>query len=237
MTIYIPGGYFISFEGGEGCGKSTQIGLLEKRLSKEGFDVVPVDDTRGTHLGENKIRPLAVNTPNERLSPRQKFLLFSISRENNVRERIAPSLKKGRIVLGHRFGDASKIYQGIVGGVDLGFIEIVNREVCQGVRPNLTIVLDVDPYVGLKRTKHDDNLSGKPHFIAERGIEYHRKINDAYRALAGLHKDRMVLIPYRDGDIGWMHKKIYEISKARIDEKLVGSGRLVESKDLEASKE
>jgi len=136
-------GLFIVFEGGEGSGKSTQAGLLFRRLKQAGVEAELTYEPGGTQLGK-KIRPALLRN-HQRLSPVAELLLFAASRAQLVSEVILPSLTAGKTVVCDRFTDSTLAYQGYGQGIDLKTIDKINRLATQGVKPDLTILLDMDP--------------------------------------------------------------------------------------------
>ena len=142
-------GFFIAFEGPEGAGKSTQIERLADRLEREGIPPVLTREPGGTPAGD-RIRAVILD-PELEVDPLTEFLLYSASRAQLVRERVAPALHNGRTVISDRFAGASLAYQGYGRGLERDFIRSLTETVTRGVRPDLTILLDIDVAEGLGR--------------------------------------------------------------------------------------
>lgn len=169
---------FITFEGIEGCGKSTQVGLLYDYLTDKGHDVVKTREPGGTPLGEALRRVSLENSLT--VSPLSELLLFMAIRAQHMEQLIMPALQKRKVVLCDRFVDATYAYQGYGRGIDLGIIETLNRLVTKGIRPHLTILLDCTAGVGLKRKAQDKALDR----FEKEALSFHRKIRNAYIKLA-----------------------------------------------------
>ncbi len=181
-------GIFITFEGPEGCGKSTQSVLIAEHLERLGLHCVHTREPGGTGLGE-KIRKLLLHSRGTRISDMAELFLFEAARAEIVDELIAPSLKAGRIVVCDRFSDATLSYQGYGGGIPLKLIRALNRISTAGLRPDLTILLDIDAAVGLKRAarKGRDRMEHKD-------LAYHKRIREGYLKLAGAEPSRIKVI-------------------------------------------
>ena len=143
-------GQFISFEGGEGAGKSTQIKRLAKRLEKEGHEVLVTREPGGT-AGAEAVRHVVLSGAAQKYGTEMEAVLFAAARADNVQEIIKPALDAGTIVLCDRFMDSSRVYQGVSGGVDTDFLLAMERAVTEGARPDLTLIFDLPPEVGLSR--------------------------------------------------------------------------------------
>ena len=143
-------GQFITFEGGEGAGKSTQMKRLAKRLEKEGFEVLVTREPGGT-AGAEAVRHVVLSGAAQKYGTEMEAILFAAARADNVQELIKPALEKGTIVLCDRFMDSSRVYQGVSGGVDENFLLAMERAVTEGARPDLTLIFDLSPEVGLSR--------------------------------------------------------------------------------------
>ncbi len=187
-------GRFVTFEGGEGSGKTTQLKALLTYLRSLSADVVQTRDPGGTAIG-NQVRDLLLNGENVRMSPLAELLLYEASRAQLVQEVIRPSLAAHRIVLCDRFTDSTVAYQGYGRGLDLGLIERLNAVAADGLRPDLTFLLDLDPAVGLARAsgrladprQHRDRLEDEV-------LEFHQRVRTGYRALAEREPARVVVV-------------------------------------------
>lgn len=183
------GGYFIAFEGGEGAGKSTQEARLAASLAARGLSVVRTREPGGTPAGE-QIRHVLLSPEFEGLDARAEALLFAAARGEHVARIIRPALLRGDIVICDRYIDSSVAYQGF--GRELGPTRIrdLNLWATHDLLPNLTVVLDVDPEVGLARFAQRDRLEAEP-------IEYHRAVRAAFLALADEEPDRYLVLDGR----------------------------------------
>lgn len=173
-------GKFITFEGGEGAGKSTQLTRLAERLRADGAGVLSLREPGGTPFGE-KMRDV-LKQPGSAIRPAAEALLFAACRAQLVADVIAPALAAGQVVLCDRFIDSTVAYQAGGRGLDRALIESANRLACGAVRPDLTILLDLDPSRGLGRASVRDQ--GQPDRFEVLGAEFHRKVRAVYHALA-----------------------------------------------------
>lgn len=190
-------GLLFYIEGGEGSGKDLQTDWLLKQIQLRGFRAVRGREPGGVPIAE-KIRGI-INNPQNDIDPLTEVFLFEAARSEYFREFVIPHLKEGYVVVSDRSGLSTLAYQGHAGGVNLEFIEKLNRAATQGVKPDLTFILDVPPEVGLARETDPDRF-------AEKGPEYHKKVNEGYRQIAETHG--AILLPYRDGDPETTHREI-----------------------------
>jgi dTMP kinase len=187
-------GLFVTFEGGEGSGKTTQLKALLTHLRSLHVDAVQTRDPGGTTIG-NQVRELLLNAENVQMSPMTELLLYEASRAQLVQEIIRPSLAAGRIVLCDRFTDSTVAYQGHGRGLDLDLIERLNTVAADGLRPDLTFLLDLDPEMGLARAserlaqprQRHDRLEGEV-------LEFHQRVRTGYRTLAAREPERVVVL-------------------------------------------
>ena len=182
-------GYFISFEGGEGAGKSTQIRRLAERLQAAGHDVVLTREPGGSP-GAEAIRELLVNGAADRWSPVSEALLMSAARRDHLERVIRPALERGAIVLCDRFADSTRAYQGAGGAVDLDFIASLERFVVEGTRPRLTLILDLPVAEGLARA----GARGGEARFESKGLAFHERLRAAYLDIARSEPDRCEVI-------------------------------------------
>lgn len=185
-------GYFITFEGGEGSGKSTQIQLLVDHISRALSGVVPVvtREPGGTDSAES-IRQLLVTGKAERWRAATEAMLMSASRHEHVAHVLRPALAAGKLVICDRYNDSTRAYQGIVGGVPREDIEALNRLACGDLVPDLTILLDMDVAEGLRRAS---DRAGDESRFESKGLEFHQKVRTAFLDLAGRYPDRFVIV-------------------------------------------
>jgi dTMP kinase len=173
-------GRFITFEGGEGAGKSTQLTRLAERLRASGAQVVSLREPGGTPFGE-KMRDV-LKQPGSVIRPAAEALLFAACRAQLVAEVVAPALASGQVVLCDRFIDSTLAYQSGGRGLDRALIESANRLACGPVRPDLTILLDLDPASGLGRASVRDQ--GQADRFEVLGAGFHQQVRALYHALA-----------------------------------------------------
>ncbi len=185
-------GRFITFEGGEGSGKSTQAALLARRLTSLGIDVLLTREPGGSP-GAEIIRHIILSGAAKPLGAEAEAILFASAREDHVRTAIQPALERGTWVLCDRFADSTRVYQGVVGHVDDRLIQALERITIGDTYPDLTFILDVPADVGLARASKRRGKGPADRFEGE-AIEFHEKLRAAYRQLAASEADRCVLI-------------------------------------------
>jgi dTMP kinase len=184
-------GLFITFEGGEGCGKSTQARLLLNNLQNRDIPALLTHEPGGTHLG-NRIRAVLKIKRDFDISPQAELFLFAACRAQLIKEVILPALDTGRNVICDRFSGSTLAYQGYGRGLGLDLIESINSAATGGLEPDLIFLLDLQPETGLGR-KHN---TGNDRFEAEH-IAFHRRVRDGYLELAGRDPGRWVVIEAR----------------------------------------
>ena len=185
-------GRFISFEGGEGSGKSTQIKLLAPRLEAAKLRAIVTREPGGSPGGEI-IRHLVLSGMGKLLGPEAETLLFAAARDDHVHTVIEPALTQGTWVLCDRFSDSTRAYQGRLGNVPSGLLNAMQRVTIGDLKPDLTIILDVPVEVGLKRAAARRGNGAPDRFEAE-DIKFHQDLRDAYRQIATEDPERCVLI-------------------------------------------
>ena len=182
-------GVFITFEGGEGAGKSTQLRLLAERIAATGREVVATREPGGS-AGAEALRDLVVSGAVDRWSPTAELLIFYAARADHLERTVRPALARGAVVLSDRFSDSSRAYQGAGGGVDPGLLHALEAGVVARDKPDLTLVLDLPVDQGLARAAArggDDRFEGK-------GAAFHQRLRDAFLAIAAEEPSRCVLI-------------------------------------------
>lgn len=182
-------GLLITFEGGEGAGKSSLIASLATQLRSNGYDVITTREPGGSPIGE-EIRKLVLHSDTT-LSPLTELLLFLSSRAEHIATIIAPAIAKGKIVLCDRFNDSTVVYQGIARGMGLERVRNLCNEACGDPKPALTLFLDVPPDVGLARS---DKATGNRDRIEREGGEFHSLVRAGFQQLASLEPDRIKTI-------------------------------------------
>ncbi|MEE8636519.1 MAG: dTMP kinase [Dehalococcoidia bacterium] len=178
---------FITFEGGEGSGKSTQAKLLLKKLQKHNIPAVLTHEPGGTALG-NKLRSVIKGKQGMSIAPGAELFLFAASRVQLVAELIRPALEQGKVVICDRFVHSTLVYQGYGRGLDLTVIEMVNKIATQNLRPDLTILLDISPEQGLMR-RH--SLEDR---FEQEALSFHCSVEEGYVKLAAVDPDHWLVI-------------------------------------------
>ncbi len=180
-------GKFITFEGSEGSGKSTQIDLLAQYLRKKKKRVLFLREPGGVEISE-KIRDLLLDVQNKKMGSECETLLYMAARAQLVFEKIEPALKRGEIVLCDRFLDSTIAYQGFGNGVNIDFIKTIGKFATRGIAPNLTFIFDIDARQGLSRISREKDR------IEQRALSYHQKVRQGYQFLAKKEPRRIKLI-------------------------------------------
>ncbi|MDP8215149.1 MAG: dTMP kinase [Candidatus Euphemobacter frigidus] len=207
-------GVFITFEGGEGSGKSTQARLLAGYLKQEGYDVVGTREPGGTGIGD-AIRAILLDPELSEMGNITELLLLAASRAQNVYERIKPALSRGAVVICDRFIDSTLAYQGYGRNFDLKLLKSLNRLATGGVTPDLTILLDLPPEIGLERSKVLDKAEakkGEGDRFEQEDIEFHLRLREGFLKLAEAEPERFRKITIQE-DVETTHKLIVEIVK------------------------
>jgi dTMP kinase len=182
---------FITFEGSEGCGKSTQVQRLTARLERTGISHLVTREPGGTEIGET-IRELLQFAPQGvGMTPHTELLLFEASRSQLVREKIKPALERGLCVISDRFFDSTTVYQGVARKLDRQIVEQLNAFAIGDCRPDATFVLDVDPGIAHSRMRH---TARRPDRMEQESAEFYEQIREGYRELAAGEPNRIVLI-------------------------------------------
>lgn len=185
-------GFFITFEGGEGAGKSTQIARLAKKLREKRYDVLVTREPGGSP-GAEAIRAVLLSGAAEPMGARMEALLFAAARADHVSQVIRPALDRGAIVLCDRFLDSSRVYQGVTGKLDPEFMSELERVTVDGAMPDLTLIFDLDPEVGLRRATVRRGAQTADRFEKET-LEVHRTRREAFLAIAAAEPERCVVI-------------------------------------------
>jgi dTMP kinase len=185
-------GKFITFEGGEGTGKSTQAKLLAERLSVLGIGVKLTREPGGSP-GAEVIRHVLLSGAAKPLGAEAEAMLFAAAREDHLTHTIRPALERGDWVVCDRFADSTRVYQGVLGHVDPRLIKRLEKITVGDTRPDLTIVLDVPAEIGLGRASVRRGEAHSDRFESE-NLEFHNRLRDAYRHLAISEPDRCILI-------------------------------------------
>ena len=198
-------GILISFEGIEGTGKTIQSRLLSEYLVKKGYTVVLTEEPGGTHIGL-KIRDLLLSVEHKEMTPITELLLYNASRAQHIKEVILPALKGGSFVITDRFTDSTVAYQGYGRRIDLSLIDLMEKIVTEGLKPDITLVLDLDVQTGLMRNKGIN----KTDRLELEDLEFHRRVRDGYLEIAAKDPGRIKLINASESK-EQVHNKIVSI--------------------------
>lgn len=188
-------GYFITFEGVEGCGKTTQIRMLSELLTARGLPVQLTREPGGCPIAD-KIRAILLDAENRALAPLSELMLYGAARAQHVSEVIIPALGAGKVVLCDRFCDATTAYQSFGRGIARDVIDTLNGHACQGVSPDLTVLFDCDPAIGLDRALRRIEASSGPReerFELE-ALAFHQRVRAGYLQLAAEQPERFLIM-------------------------------------------
>ena len=181
---------FISFEGIDKSGKGTQISLLVDYLKEKKYEVLPTCEPGGTRLGK-KIERILLESSLGRIGGTAELFLYLADRSEHVKKVIKPALKKYEIVISDRFADASLAYQGYGRGLDIHWIDELNKRATQGIYPELTFLLDTDPELAKKRSKEKDRIENEE-------IAFHQRVRQGYLEIARLYPNRVKTVNGQD---------------------------------------
>ena len=201
-------GKLITFEGGEGGGKSLQIDKLEKYLSGKGYTVVRTREPGGVEISE-KIRNLLLNPEIDKLERNTEIFLFSAARVEFCKRFLEPHLNEGNIVISDRFYDSTTAYQGYGWNADAKTIDFIKRNnniASRGIVPDITFVIDIDPVVGLEKVVTSE--FGKKDRIESKPLSYHTNVRNGFLKIAEEEPGRVKVISYVNGEAEKMHKEI-----------------------------
>ena len=188
---------FITFEGGEGVGKSTQVRRLVEALAARSIPAIRTREPGGTERAE-AIRAFILQGRSEQWGPGAEAVLFAAARLDHVNELIAPNLAAGRWVVSDRFSDSTRAYQGLTGGVDVKLIDALEVLALNGHTPDLTIILDMDPVAAFRRVmgrELETALVETGDRFEKEDLEWHRRLREAFLDIAARHPERCVVIP------------------------------------------
>jgi dTMP kinase len=183
-------GKFITFEGGEGCGKSTHINQAVSRLRQEGRNVLVVREPGGTNVGEQIRHVLQYSKDSVAMVPETELLLFCASRAQLVRESIRPALANGQIVIADRFFDSTTVYQGVGRRIPADAVAFINRFAIGDSLPDLTLVIDLDPRIGLERARGRELFDR----MENQSLDFHQRVRQGYLDLAQREPARVKVI-------------------------------------------
>ncbi len=203
---------FITFEGGEGSGKSTVMKDVATRLEKEGYKLVLTREPGGTPIAE-EIRNVILDKANTKMDPRTEALLYAASRRQHLVEKIWPALERGEIVLCDRYLDSSLAYQGGARGLGVDEVLSINMFATEGEYPDLTLLFDLEPEEGLKRI--EKNKGREVNRLDLEKLEFHKKVRDNFHALAKKYSTRYIIID-ASKPLSEVEDEVYKIIKETI---------------------
>ncbi|MFN9832578.1 MAG: dTMP kinase [Phenylobacterium sp.] len=186
----MSGGLFISFEGGEGVGQSTQVRRLAARLQAAGREVVTTREPGGSP-GAEAIRNLVLNGSADRWSPVTETLLMYASRRDHIERTLRPALERGAVVLCDRYADSTRAYQGAAGGADPELIQALETFILEDVRPARTLIFDLDPELGLARALGRPDAEAR---FESKGLDFHRRLRAGFLAIARDEPERCRIV-------------------------------------------
>ncbi len=184
-------GYFITLEGGEGSGKSSVIKLIVERLQKEGYQVLQTREPGGVKIAE-EIRNIILDKANTSMDGKTEALLYAASRRQHLVEKVIPALDKGMIVISDRYIDSSLVYQGVARGIGIQEVYEMNLFAIDKILPNLTLILDIEPEIGLQRI--NKNNQREVNRLDLESLSFHHKVRDGYRKLKDLYPERIEIV-------------------------------------------
>lgn len=214
--ILIPGGFYITFDGPEGSGKSSQIAMLYDRFIGEGYDVLKTKEPGGTKVATG-IRQILIDRElsGEEIIPLAELFLFEAARAQLKSQVINPAISEGKFVVSDRSSFSSEAYQGYAGQLPLDLVKQLNSIANMGVVPDLSFFIDVDVADGLEREVDKNRFNAK-------GLAYHERVRHGFLEIAKDDPERRKVIQFRYGDKEGMHDEIYRYAKEAIDRKLAG---------------
>ena len=205
-------GLFISLEGGEGSGKSTQGRLIKRYLVQKGYQVITTIEPGGTEIG-NQIRDILLSPSNKKMIPLTELFLYLSSRAQIVQEIIQPALTQGKAVLCDRYADSSVAYQGVGRKLGVDRVKRFNSIATTGLEPDLTFFFDIDPKLGLSRRAK--SARGKMDRLEKERLAFHHRVRKGYLALAKKYPHRIKVIPVRKDS---SPTEIFQLVKKAIDQ-------------------
>lgn len=195
-------GLFITIEGPDGAGKSTQIELLKEYFKDRGKDIVITREPGGTEISE-KIRDIILDNENTAMADTTEALLYAASRAQHVHQKISPALKEGKVVICDRFVHSSLVYQGIGRGLGVEEVKGINDFAIEGIKPDITLFFDISPEVALKRKTKND----KGDRLENEKVDFHQKVYEGYKQLIEKYPKEFTIID-ATRSIEEIHKEI-----------------------------
>jgi len=210
---------FITFEGGEGVGKSTQVKRLIAALGRREIPAIRTREPGGTPNAE-AVRAFILQGRSEQWGPGAEAVLFAAARLDHVNHLIAPNLKSGKWVISDRFSDSTRAYQGLTGGVDVKLIDALEVLALDGNKPDLTIVLDMDPEIAFRRVlerETEASLAQTGDRFEKEDLDWHKRLREAFLAIARNNADRCVVIPANQAEDA-LEQEIWDVLLRRFAE-------------------
>jgi dTMP kinase len=204
-------GLFITFEGGEGSGKTTIASMIEEALSKEGYNVVLTREPGGVPIAE-QIRDVIVDPKNTAMDPRTEALLYAASRRQHLVEKVLPAKKNHSIIICDRFIDSSLVYQGVARGIGIEKVYQMNLFATEDIMPDLTIFFDVKPEIGLQRVMSGDREVNR---LDMEKLDFHQDVYNGYVSIAKIFPERIKTID-ASLDVNQVYKQVYHLIKDRL---------------------
>ncbi|MEO5756711.1 MAG: dTMP kinase [Mesorhizobium sp.] len=186
-------GFFITFEGGEGAGKSTQIERLARKMRAKKYDVLVTREPGGSP-GAEAVRHVLLSGAAEPFGPKMEALLFAAARSDHVEQVIRPAVERGTVVLCDRFMDSSRVYQGVTGNIDPAFMDALEQVAINGMVPDMTLIFDIDPVEGLRRATARRGAEDGPDRYEKETLAIHQRRRDAFLAIAAAELERCIVI-------------------------------------------
>jgi dTMP kinase len=209
-------GLFLNFEGMDGCGKTTQARMAAERLRKEGYEVLESVEPGGTPIGQ-QVRRILLDPANEALAPRAELLLYFACRAQNVEQWVKPALDRGAIVVTDRFTDSTMAYQGYGRGLGREIVLTLDRIACQGIAPDLTVIVDIDLETSLARARARNLTVADNHEtrMDEQAAEFYRRVRAGYQEMVRLEPHRFAVVDGR-GDIDTVARGVWEAIQGKL---------------------
>ncbi len=202
---------FITFEGPDGSGKSTQLRMLASALREEGIEVITTREPGGTEIGD-QIRAVIMNMKNKAMDPRTELLLFNASRAQLVEELIRPALAAGKIILCDRYADSTMAYQGYGHGLDKDALRRLLNFATGGLKPDLTLLFDISAEAGLKRRQANHDEWNR---MDDYALQFHERVRGGFLELAAADPERWTVLD-ADRDPGVIHAEVLDIVKRKL---------------------
>ncbi len=207
---------FLNFEGMDGCGKTTQARLAAERLREAGYEVLESVEPGGTPIGQ-QVRRILLDPANDALCSRAELLLYFACRAQNVEQWVAPALTRGAIVITDRFTDSTMAYQGYGRGLGREVVLTLDRIACQGVSPDLTVIVDIDLDTSLKRARsRNSTVAGNDQTrMDEQAAEFYQRVRAGYQDMVRLEPQRFAVVDGR-GDIDTVARAVWEAIQGKL---------------------